>query len=124
VSCPDAAGTGVIGAAGAAEVAGAADEGAAEVGVWYGVPLAEHPVTATTATAVRPTTTLETEDTALSNPNQEIDTSQGTGPRPRPARGARRPDVDNDAGTPTFAPTAASDRGKGNIALCHSESRS
>jgi hypothetical protein len=75
VSCPDAAGTGVIEATGAAEAAGVEDAGALEDdGVWYGVPLLEHPVTATTTTAVRPTTTLETEDTALSNPNQDTDT--------------------------------------------------
>jgi hypothetical protein len=77
VSCPDAAGTGVIEATGAAEVAGAVDAGAGAVeddGVWYGVPVPEHPLTATTATAVRPTTTLETNDTALSNPNEDTDT--------------------------------------------------
>jgi hypothetical protein len=69
VSCPDAAGTGVIDTVGAAAaVVGAAAAEDEDDGVWYGTPLVAHPVSATAATAVTPARTRETDDTALASP--------------------------------------------------------
>jgi hypothetical protein len=75
VSCPDAAGTGVIDTVGAgAAVVGTAAADDEDDGVWNGTPLVAHPVSATAATAVSPARTRETDDTALASPNPDINT--------------------------------------------------
>ena len=77
VSCPEAAGTGDSGAAGAEDTAAedAADGadpagGLDELGVEYGTPLVAQPVTSTSAAAAQPNRTLETDDTVLPNPGR------------------------------------------------------